>query len=507
MTDQDSLLLPSGSDVVPPDPRNIFLHFLDHEYLLLTGLDQISSSDAANRVYRTAIVALMIAADSAYLPASSYFESNLARKLFGSLPRFREFGFLRLLGSGFGVHDFFERKQDQYSRDRQRYPRYFQPNEVRRLIREESIWHTRQRSATRDIGEEWTHSVLNQDPIWDRLARDHGMKSMAQVESDLLAVPERLGSDAFIEDFVSPLLGLGQVSQRDKARVNAFITRQYIHSYLAELSASALVDIPFGDSRAVLGPSGIHVSYKRVRHLWTMLGIDEVLLNAEEHDLLRLRVNELWFIFLRDFCWPYAQIDGTGRALGLSTEQLARISSIATDSSATIWDVLRLVEALAIGNQKGATKPMKKGTDLTQHRPLLFIVHGHDDATKLAVKNYLQNTLRLPEPIVLHEQPGHGRTLIEKFEDDAGEAGGAVVLLTPDDHYVDKGSDEELRLARQNVIFELGFFLGTFGRRSGKVLLLYKKPLDIPSDISGISYIDISNGVEAAGESIRLELQ
>jgi hypothetical protein len=41
-----------------------------------------------------------------------------------------------------------------------------------------------------------------------------------------------------------------------------------------------------------------------------------------------------------------------------------------------------------------------------------FIVHGHDEQSKLDLKNYLQNTLGLPEPIVLHEQPSQGRTAL-----------------------------------------------------------------------------------------------
>src|ERR1051325_6819533 len=36
--------------------------------------------------------------------------------------------------------------------------------------------------------------------------------------------------------------------------------------------------------------------------------------------------------------------------------------------------------------------------------PRVFIVHGHDEASKYSLKNYLQNTLGVPEPVVLHEQ-------------------------------------------------------------------------------------------------------
>ena len=107
--------------------------------------------------------------------------------------------------------------------------------------------------------------------------------------------------------------------------------------------------------------------------------------------------------------------------------------------------------------------------------PLVFIVHGHDDAEKLVVKNYLQNTLGLPEPIILHEKPNLGRTIIEKLEDYIDKVGMCFVILTPDDKMADTTEgDNAKRRARQNVIFELGYFMGVFGRSSGRVVLLHK---------------------------------
>jgi len=137
-----------------------------------------------------------------------------------------------------------------------------------------------------------------------------------------------------------------------------------------------------------------------------------------------------------------------------------------------------------------------------------FIVHGHDDKAKLELKNYLQNSLGFDEPIILHEQPNLGRTIIEKLEDYADACDAAFVLLTPDDQVVaaDKSNDTKRR-ARQNVIFELGYFLGIFGRESGRVFLLHKGPLELPSDLSGVIYIDISHGIDASGESLRKELK
>ena len=77
------------------------------------------------------------------------------------------------------------------------------------------------------------------------------------------------------------------------------------------------------------------------------------------------------------------------------------------------------------------------------------------------------------------------------------------MLLTPDD----SGTSEEKKRARQNVIFELGYFYGKLGRKSGRVLLLHKGNLELPNDLSGIVYINIDNGIEAAGEEIRREIK
>jgi predicted nucleotide-binding protein len=139
--------------------------------------------------------------------------------------------------------------------------------------------------------------------------------------------------------------------------------------------------------------------------------------------------------------------------------------------------------------------------------PICFIVHGHDEKLKLQLKNYLQNTLHFSEPIILHEEPSLGRTIIEKFEDVSKDADLAFILLTPDDIvYNSSATNEEKRRCRQNVIFEMGYFLAKLGRKGGRVILLYKGEIELPSDISGLIYIDISNGIEVAGEKIRIEI-
>ena len=116
----------------------------------------------------------------------------------------------------------------------------------------------------------------------------------------------------------------------------------------------------------------------------------------------------------------------------------------------------------------------------------IFVVHGHDGEAKEVVARFLEK-LGL-QPIILHEQPNSGRTIIEKFETYSGDTAFAVVLLTPDDVGASKDQKNELKArARQNVILELGYFLGKLSRV--RVCALYKGGVDLPSDIQGILYV------------------
>jgi len=117
----------------------------------------------------------------------------------------------------------------------------------------------------------------------------------------------------------------------------------------------------------------------------------------------------------------------------------------------------------------------------------IFIVHGHDEQLKYEVVDFVRGIGLIP--IILHEQPNKGKTIIEKFEEKACGGNYSIVLFSPDDQANTINSEELLPRARQNVIFELGFFYGKIGR--GKVSIIYKesKNFDFPSDIQGILYI------------------
>lgn len=112
----------------------------------------------------------------------------------------------------------------------------------------------------------------------------------------------------------------------------------------------------------------------------------------------------------------------------------------------------------------------------------VFVVHGHEDGTRESVARFLEKLGF--EAIILQEQANQGRTIIEKVEAHS-DVGFAVVLLTPDDEGNAKGQPPQPR-ARQNVILELGYFLGCLGR--SRVMALKQGELEIPSDYQGVLF-------------------
>lgn len=117
----------------------------------------------------------------------------------------------------------------------------------------------------------------------------------------------------------------------------------------------------------------------------------------------------------------------------------------------------------------------------------VFVVHGRDSGTKETVARFLER-LDL-EAVILHERANEGRTIIEKFTD-FSDVHFAVVLLTGDDEGRLRGTAADLKpRARQNVVLELGYFLGKLGRK--KVCVLYQNGVEVPSDYAGVLFVEL----------------
>lgn len=117
----------------------------------------------------------------------------------------------------------------------------------------------------------------------------------------------------------------------------------------------------------------------------------------------------------------------------------------------------------------------------------VFIVHGHDVGLKNELARFLER-LGL-QPVILHEQPDRGQTIIQKLRDESSDVGFAFILHTPDDEgrVRDSPAMENMRpRSRQNVIFEHGLFVGQLSAK--RVCAIVREGVEFPSDLAGVVY-------------------
>ena len=134
----------------------------------------------------------------------------------------------------------------------------------------------------------------------------------------------------------------------------------------------------------------------------------------------------------------------------------------------------KTIDDILNANPESDTAPPKKIKGNT-----VFIIHGHDNELKVQLQLLLKTAG--VNNFVLHEQADKGRTIIEKLIQETETSGYAIALLTPDD-LVENGNNR----ARQNVILELGYFLGKIGKE--RIRIIVRDNVEIPSDLQGILY-------------------
>ena len=195
--------------------------------------------------------------------------------------------------------------------------------------------------------------------------------------------------------------------------------------------------------------------------------------------------------------WHQTKLDFTGvignlKQIGLAKEN---VLSFTKDFRKIQENKPRKIEDVKI-------KFDKEQPNITINSKKIFVVHGRDDKSRLELCNILKDDFKL-EPVVLQEKPNNSiDTIISKFERLASECSAAIVLFTPDDEA------EGNKRARQNVIFELGYFLGKFqDQKSRRIIILKKGTIEIPSDISGVLYLEYTKAVKESYYDLKKQLE
>lgn len=202
---------------------------------------------------------------------------------------------------------------------------------------------------------------------------------------------------------------------------------------------------------------------------------------GERKDIFR---EEYWVIIE---AWAKANSAGAGLSAWVSGHETMRALSDKQEQAASIIAAFATSVPEDIGELGSATD--QENDVETSNK--VFIVHGHDKPLKDQVKAFLYD-LGL-QPVAIADEPrGGSKTIIEHFLNHSEGAACAIVLLSPDDvgGVADAGITKER--ARQNVIFELGFFMGRIDLN--RVVMMKKGAVEIPSDLHGILYVPVDDG-------------
>jgi|ERR1043165_1103508 predicted nucleotide-binding protein len=131
----------------------------------------------------------------------------------------------------------------------------------------------------------------------------------------------------------------------------------------------------------------------------------------------------------------------------------------------------------------------------------IFIVHGHDNLARLELRQLIKEEFGL-NPIILGEKPIKSlSTIFQKIDEHARDCVAAIILMTPDDMVGDEAR------ARENVLLELGYFIGLFPPDDRKVLILRKANAHIPSDIQGVERIDFKDSITEVHYKLQKQLK
>ena len=208
--------------------------------------------------------------------------------------------------------------------------------------------------------------------------------------------------------------------------------------------------------------------------------------------------------------WPDREVLGRfdttdGQALRLG--QLNRAlwaGTVQGDIDHKLWvlgELLDQAEAGLLPSAETTDRPAAhRNVKETPVATKVFVVHGHDKLAEGQAVQVLERALPTAEIVVLHEKASQGDTIIEKLERYGSDADFAVVLLTGDDLCTLPDGTVERR-ARQNVVLELGWFLGKIGRNH--VCALLGEGVVQPSDYAGVVYTKLDGAGAWRNELLR----
>lgn len=251
-------------------PKNVFVYHLDNELQKLFSLNKYNCDVLYSSFKIVTKIAFLICDSKILIPASNYFESDLSFKIINELKELKEIEAIGLISSAHNIEELLIKKTHQHG-ENITIPNYHYIdflNDENTIVLPGTL-QKRQRSASRDIKSSWYLKIGDSSFGNELRYMSDKTVGVSKFEDALFGVPQKLGSKAYISDYILPLLPINSEFQKNADyMINSFITQSYIASFLDEYDAACLTNIPIMDSNVVL-PSNTkqkynYISYARI---------------------------------------------------------------------------------------------------------------------------------------------------------------------------------------------------------------------------------------------------
>lgn len=201
--------------------------------------------------------------------------------------------------------------------------------------------------------------------------------------------------------------------------------------------------------------------------------------NATEHPLKEKVVDNIFEILYPNFESALKTIQIEENKTTTSSTEINPLTTIENKVD-QILEIVKVKEGAKINEDKYDKKKLKAIIG----KPKVFIGSSTEG---LEIGYAIQENLGKYAEVTIWNQNvfSLSETIIESIVDTVYKYDFAIIIFTPDDTLIKRGV--EYSSPRDNVIFELGLFIGTLGR--GRTFLVYDADIKfhIPSDISGVT--------------------
>lgn len=153
----------------------------------------------------------------------------------------------------------------------------------------------------------------------------------------------------------------------------------------------------------------------------------------------------------------------------------------------TLIPVMQIIEKLQASEKLG--RPLRKG------KPRIFIGSSRESQAVAGALHTVLNGYGLVDPHLWRNAFDAPDFTLEALEKEAEESDFAVFVCSPDDR-TEKRGDMSF-VPRDNILFELGLFMGRLGRRRCYMVTPSETKVELPSDLLGVTrltYIERADG-------------